>query len=1542
MKKGFQILISLLLILNSTPVYSDDYNENEPINSSISNDAGYLYSLDNSLNESSSEQTNDSKDNIYESSSESSIYSSTETEQSFSGHQHTDNMDSITESTSELSSYSSNEIEDIVTSDDIGDIKNQVDPYFPLEPDENDLKGDLILPGEIGIINEYHFKKSRYSSINQEIINNLNKGVFKRATIIKDWRTYSMFPYKTLSGGTQNKPHGIVIHETANPNSTIYGEISYMDRNWKNAFVHAFVDQDNIIEIHDPSYGAWGAGRIANQYFMHVELVEHIGNKTAFMKSILNDAYYAASKLHEFGLSPSRPSKNKNDVSGTVWSHNEVSSYLGGTDHTDPTGYFGKFGYTMDDFYELIVYEYNQLDRTYPEVNESKITAIDYDNKTFTVQVKANAKSGIKSVVIPVWTKADQSDIKWLNAKLDKNGYYTVQVVGSMHGDLNNYFQVHGYILGNNGQETSINIGSLLLDNTGPVIQDFVVDSKDYIENKFSVRIKATAKTGILSVRVPVWTALDQGDLQWYSAKLDSSGYYTVQINGNVFKEKKGPFNVHGYVQANNKKELSFDLGPVILDNTAPEIISVDYMNIDYYKGSFDIYIKTSSVSGIKSVQVPVWTKKDQSDLVWYSATLDDKGFYKVTVESNKHYYSNEEYKVHLYVENNAETITKLALANVKLKDNVTTATHSIDNISNKDEKYLISTRLNEGAKVEKVRYAVWNSVGNQSDLNWYDAKYNSKNNQWEYELDFAKSSHSAIGKYIVHSYIYLPSGKIKSYNTPGFEVERAEFKDISVTDRKINAKSNFDIEITAKSELKEVKIPIWSREDQSDMYWYIATPLGNNKYRVQFDYSNHKFNDGKFKIHGYAIHKNGAQTAINLGELEVSIPVPSVQTEIRDISGQETNYLFSLSSTNNDYIKSIEIPVWGAEDGQNDLVWYTAVYNAKNKKWEVEIPISNYNEDGLYFIETYGKLYNGKLIYLKTETIIVTPAFSHSIDNKSNKDEKYLISTRLNEGAKVEKVRYAVWNSVGNQSDLNWYDAKYNSKNNQWEYELDFAKSSHSAIGKYIVHSYIYLPSGKIKSYNTPGFEVERAEFKDISVTDRKINAKSNFDIEITAKSELKEVKIPIWSREDQSDMYWYIATPLGNNKYRVQFDYSNHKFNDGKFKIHGYAIHKNGAQTAINLGELEVSIPVPSVQTEIRDISGQETNYLFSLSSTNNDYIKSIEIPVWGAEDGQNDLVWYTAVYNTKNKKWEVEIPISNHRETGLYFMESYVRLQNNKLIYLKSESIKITQPEITVFFDKTNLVNGKFKLRLTINSKSPILKVEVPIWSEKNQSNLKWYVAKKIDTRLYEVEVDYSNHKYKNGDYTIHAYIYLANGIVQPNFVENILLNDNLSLDKGTSAQFIKGLMGDAQVISKKNGLYPSVMLAQASLESGYGTSILAQNANNYFGMKFKINEDEGKYGAYYIDSKEFDSIKNEWITVKSPFRSYESKIQSLEDYAFKLKNGVTWDSNYYKGTWISNSKNYKEATQSLQGKYATDPQYANKLNSIIEKWRLDQFD
>ena len=43
------------------------------------------------------------------------------------------------------------------------------------------------------------------------------------------------------------KPEGIVVHDTANDNSTIEGEINYMRNNYTNAFVHAFVDDEIVL-----------------------------------------------------------------------------------------------------------------------------------------------------------------------------------------------------------------------------------------------------------------------------------------------------------------------------------------------------------------------------------------------------------------------------------------------------------------------------------------------------------------------------------------------------------------------------------------------------------------------------------------------------------------------------------------------------------------------------------------------------------------------------------------------------------------------------------------------------------------------------------------------------------------------------------------------------------------------------------------------------------------------------------------------------------------------------------------------------------------------------------------------------------------------------------------------------------------------------------------------------------------------------------------------------------------------------------------------
>ncbi|MGQ5218656.1 GW dipeptide domain-containing protein [Staphylococcus equorum] len=150
------------------------------------------------------------------------------------------------------------------------------------------------------------------------------------------------------------KPEGIVLHETANDNSTITGEINYMKNNYNSAFVHAYIDGNRIIETANTDYLAWGAGPAANDRFIHVELV-HTHDYDSFTRSINNYADYAATNLQYYGLSPDSA---EYDGQGTVWTHQAVSTFLGGSNHTDPHGYLASYNYSYDELYDLIYEKY--------------------------------------------------------------------------------------------------------------------------------------------------------------------------------------------------------------------------------------------------------------------------------------------------------------------------------------------------------------------------------------------------------------------------------------------------------------------------------------------------------------------------------------------------------------------------------------------------------------------------------------------------------------------------------------------------------------------------------------------------------------------------------------------------------------------------------------------------------------------------------------------------------------------------------------------------------------------------------------------------------------------------------------------------------------------------------------------------------------------------------------------------------------------------------------------------------------------------------
>lgn len=174
------------------------------------------------------------------------------------------------------------------------------------------------------------------------------------------------------------------------------------------------------------------------------------------------------------------------------------------------------------------------------------------------------------------------------------------------------------------------------------------------------------------------------------------------------------------------------------------------------------------------------------------------------------------------------------------------------------------------------------------------------------------------------------------------------------------------------------------------------------------------------------------------------------------------------------------------------------------------------------------------------------------------------------------------------------------------------------------------------------------------------------------------------------------------------------------------------------------------------------------------------------------------------------------------------------------------------------------------------------------------------------------------------------------IQANAKENDSANQTTTKTYSDNT-FLNTIIPSASSIAAKNDLYASVMLAQAILESGWGTSSLASEPNyNLFGIK-------GNYNGQTVEMSTLEDKGNQnYYEIKAEFRKYPSYAESLEDYAGLIKNGTSWDSNYYSGAWKSNASTYEDATAYLTGRYATDSAYNTKLNRIIEAHGLAEYD
>ena len=156
--------------------------------------------------------------------------------------------------------------------------------------------------------------------------------------------------------------------------------------------------------------------------------------------------------------------------------------------------------------------------------------------------------------------------------------------------------------------------------------------------------------------------------------------------------------------------------------------------------------------------------------------------------------------------------------------------------------------------------------------------------------------------------------------------------------------------------------------------------------------------------------------------------------------------------------------------------------------------------------------------------------------------------------------------------------------------------------------------------------------------------------------------------------------------------------------------------------------------------------------------------------------------------------------------------------------------------------------------------------------------------------------------------------------------------------TPAQrFLNKIIPAAQQATEGKDVYTSVMIAQAALESAWGTSGLSAEPNhNLFGVKGSYNGQS--VNMYTLE----DSGAQHYYGIYDNFRKYPSYKESMDDYVAKISNGIQGSPYFYSGAWKSRTNSYKDATRYLTGRYATDSAYYAKLNRIIEQYGLTKYD
>ena len=625
--------------------------------------------------------------------------------------------------------------------------------------------------------------------------------------------------------------------------------------------------------------------------------------------------------------------------------------------------------------------------------------------------------------------------------------------------------------------------------------------------------------------------------------------------------------------------------------------------------GTFDVVVsEVSAPHGVQEVKLPTWSsERGQDDIIWYTATKQANGTYKLTVNAANHKGSTGEYNVHLYyVQGDSKlvgvggTTTKVSLASVVKPEGKLT-------IANNDPKTgtfdVIVSEVSSPQGVREVLLPTWSNDQGQDDIIWHKAQ---KQPDGTYKFTVRASEHkNSVGDYSVHLYYIQNDGKMVGVGgtTTKVSVAKPEGK---LTIANNNPKTGtFDVivsEVSSPQGVREVLLPTWSNDQgQDDIIWHKAQKQSDGTYKFTVRASEHKNSVGDYSVHLYYIQNDGKMVGVGGTTTKVtraSVAKPEGKLTIANNNPKTGTFDVIVSEVSSPQgVREVLLPTWSHEQDQDDIIWHKAqrqsdgTYKFTVRSSEHKNSVGDYSVH-LYYIQNDGKLVGvGGTTTKVSLASVAKPEGKLTIANNNPKTGTFdVIVSEVSSPQGVREVLLPTWSHEQGQDDIIWHKAQ---KQSDGTYKFTVRASEHkNSVGDYSVHLYYVQNDGKLVGVGGTTTKVsvaagEKPQGK-ISIQNKN-NETGEFDIVVSgvvAPEGVKEVYLPTWSSENgQDDIKWYTAERQADGTYRKHVYARDHKNSQGEYNVHLYYLNNRNQLQGAGGEKTTISITRPQAPSNQRD---------------------------------------------------------------------------------------------------------------------------------------------------------------------------------------------------------------------------------------------------------------------------------------------------------------------------------------------------------------------